>query len=186
MQAIEIEDDIYAFLRQQQITFSEGASEVLRRLLKLDSSAVTATQATAPKAALTPEVLNRMLQQQRDEMATDPRKKALLDFLKGPGFSAERNAVGKFLSLLDFLQRENRDKFAAVQGISGRSRKYFAKSESDLDQSGNSVHPKKIPGSEYWVITNNSTQSKIELLLEVMRLLGYDGPFALSVATRVS
>ena len=186
MKALEVEDDIYEFLRQQQTTFTEGASEVLRRLLKLNSAVPGAAQATSREAGLPPEALKRMLQQHKDEMAADPKKKALWDFLKGPEFTAERNAVGKFLSLLAFLQRENRDSFAAVQGISGRSRKYFAKSESDLRQSGNSVHPKRIPSSEYWVVTNNSTQSKVELLLQVLRLLGYDGGFAAYVATHVN
>ncbi|MFZ0980588.1 MAG: hypothetical protein WAN23_14405 [Candidatus Acidiferrales bacterium] len=186
MMAIEVEDDIYEFLRQQQTTFSEGASEVLRRLLKLNSAVPSTAQAPSPNAGLPPEALNRMLQQHKDEMAADPKKKALWDFLRGPEFTAERNAVGKFLSLLAFLQRENRDRFAAVQGISGRSRKYFAKNESDLEQSGNSVHPKRIPASEYWVVTNNSTESKVELLLQVLRLLGYEGRFARFVATHVN
>src|SRR5438445_9298200 len=123
MMAIEVEDDIYQFLRQQQTTFSEGASGVLRRLLKLNSAVPSTAQAPSPKAGLPPEALKRMQQQHKDEMAADPKKKALWDFLKGPEFTAERNAVGKFLSLLACLQRENRDRFAAVQGISGRSRK---------------------------------------------------------------
>jgi negative modulator of initiation of replication len=126
------------------------------------------------------------LQQAKDEILGDERKKALWEFLKGPEFQSERTAVGKFLSLLAFLHRENRDKFAGVQGISGRSRRYFAKSESDLEQSGNSVHPKNIPGSDYWVVTNNSTQSKCELVLQVLRLLGYDGGFSAFVATHIN
>ena len=186
MIAIEVEDDIYEFLRQQQTTFSEGASEVLRRLLDLNSAVSSTAQAPSPKTGLPLEALKRLVQKTKDEIAADPNKKALWGFLKGPEFAAERNAVGKFLSLLAFLQRENRDRFAAVLGVSGRSRKYFAKNESDLEQSGNSVHPKKIPGSEYWVVTNNSTQSKVELLLQVLRLLGYDGGFAAFVAAHVS
>lgn len=186
MKSIEVEDDIYEFLRKQQTTFTEGASEVLRRLLKLNSAVPSAAQSPSPKAALPPEALKKMLQEHKDKMAADPKKKALWDFLKGPQFTAERNAVGKFLSLLAFLHRENRDRFAAVQGINGRSRKYFAKSQEDLEQSGNSVHPKRIPGSEHWVVTNNSTHSKVELLLQVLRLLGYDDGFAAFVAAHVN
>lgn len=185
MRTIEIEDDIYEFLRQRQGTFSERASDVLRRLLKFDSTVPSAPQASGPGGGLPSEALKRALQETKDGISADPRKKVLWDFLKGPEFTTERNAVGKFLAVLAFLERENRDRFPAVQGISGRSRRYFAKSESDLEQSGNNVHPKKIPGSEYWVVTNNSTQSKVELLLQVLRLLGYDGGFAGFVATHV-
>lgn len=177
MKTIEVEEDIYEFLRQQQVTFAEGASEVLRRVLKFNSATPSVPQAPNQKAG-SPQLT-------KDEFSADPKKKPLWDFLKGPQFTTERNAVGKLLALLAFLQRENPDRFASVQGISGRSRKYFAKSESDLEQSGNSVHPKKIPGSEYWVVTNNSTQSKVELLLQVLRLLGYDRGFAAFVATHI-
>lgn len=178
---IEVDDDIYEFLRQQQTTFSEGASEVLRRSLKLSPG-----NGHGPKPSHLPEALKRVVAETKAEISANPKKKALWDFLKGTEFTAQRNAVGKFVSLLAFLWRENRDKFAAVEGINGRSRKYFAKSESDLDQSGNSVHPKRIPGSEYWVLTNNSTQSKVELLLQVLKLLGYDEGFAAAVAVHVA
>lgn len=188
MRMIEIEDDIYDYLRQQQTTFSgESASDVLRRVLKLDSAAPSTPRTLSSEQPLPRDAWQRWgLQQTKDEIVRDPRKNALWEFLKGPEFKAERNAVGKFLVLLGFLHRENRDKFVAVQGISGRSRKYFAKNESDLEQSGTSVHPKRIPGSEYWVVTNNSTQSKVELLLQVLRLLGYEGGFAAFVATHVN
>lgn len=186
MKTIDIEDDIYDYLRQHQTTFSgESASDILRRLFKLNSAIPGTPQ--SPKHPLAPDAWKRWgLEEKQDEIQRDERKKALWEFLKGPEFKAERNAVGKFLVLLAFLHRENREKFATVQGIIGRSRKYFAKSESDLEQSGTSVHPKKIAGSEYWVVTNTSTQSKCELLLQVLRLLGYDGGFAAFVATHVN
>lgn len=178
MKTINIEDDVYDYLRQQQTTFSgESASEVLRRLLSFNSLAPS-SRIQNPRSPLP--------QQAHDEILGDDRKKALEEFLKGPQFQSERTAVGKFLSLLAFLHRENHDKFAGVQGISGRSRRYFAKSESDLEQSGTSVHPKNIPGSGYWVVTNNSTQSKCELVLQVLRLLGYEGGFSAFVATHIN
>jgi negative regulator of replication initiation len=118
-------------------------------------------------------------------MPRDEREKALGDFMRGPEFQSERSAVGKFLALLSFLHRENRGQFAAVERFNGRSRKYFAQSEADLEKSGNSVQPKRIPGSSYWVVTNNSTHAKRELLLQVMKVLGYGGGFAGFVVTHI-
>jgi negative modulator of initiation of replication len=159
----------------------------LRRLLRLNSPTPSEPRKQNPEPPLPPEVRIRLgLQQTKDEILRDERKKVLWEFLKGPQFQSERNVVGKFLSLLAFLHRENRDRFGVVESISGRSRKYFAKSESDLKQSGNSVHPKDIPGSVYWVVTNNSTQSKRELVLQVLKLLGYDGGFSAFVATQIN
>jgi negative regulator of replication initiation len=119
-------------------------------------------------------------------MQRDEREKALGEFMRSPSFKSERSAVEKFLSLLSFVHRENRGQFAAVERFNGRSRKYFAKSKADLEQSGKSVNPKNIPGSGYWVVTNNSTLAKGVLLLRVMRVLGYDGGFGAFVATHIN
>jgi negative regulator of replication initiation len=116
----------------------------------------------------------------------DERERELGEFMSSPSFKSERTAVEKFLSLLSFLHRENRAQFAIVERFNGRSRKYFAESKADLEQSGRSVNPKNIPGSSYWVVTNNSTHAKCELLLQVMRVLGYDAEFAAFVATHIN
>lgn len=184
MKTIEIDDDIYEYLRKQQTTFNgESASVLLRRLLKLESSNLPTPSVKTPKRPLSPE-LREALQHTSDEIQRDERKKALWEFFKEPQFRATRNAVGKFLALLALLERENPDKFAVVGNIDGRSRKYFAKSEAELEQSGMSVNAKRIPGSEYWVVTNNSTVSKAELLRRVMKMLGYDDGFAAFVSLR--
>jgi negative modulator of initiation of replication len=188
MKAIDLEDDVYDYLRQQQTTFSgETASEILRRLLNLAATKPNNSSMPDRTQPAPTDVWKRWgLQEKRDEIQRDGRKKVVWDFLNGPEFHAERLAVGKFLVLLALLHRENRDEFAAILGISGRSRKYFAKTESELEQSGTSVNPKKIPGSEYWVVTNNSTQSKSVLLFQVLRILGYGDAFAGFVATHVN
>jgi negative modulator of initiation of replication len=184
MKNVELADDVYEYLRRQQSTFSESVSEVLRRLFKLNPEVPHDPRAQKP--SLPPDAWKRWnLQETKDEIQEDERKKAAWEFLHGPQFRSERTAVGKFLSLLAFLHRENKEKFVGILGINGRTRKYFAKTESELEQSGNSVHPKNIPGSGYWVVTNNSTQSKCELLLQVCRLLGYDDGFAAFIATHV-
>jgi len=113
------------------------------------------------------------------------KEKKLGDFLRTPELQAERSAVGKFLVLLSFLHRENRGQFVAVERFNGRSRRYFAQSEADLEKSGNSVNPKAIPGSGYWVVTNNSTHLKRELLLQVMKVLGYGSGFAAFVVRHI-
>jgi negative modulator of initiation of replication len=185
MRTIDIEDDLYEYLRTQQTTFGESASHVLRRMLKLGvpTHGDSPTHQPAGSSAV-PEWLPKLAEEVQKEIEQDPRKKALWEFIKSPRFQSERNAVGKFLSVLAFVYRENREKFAVVESINGRSRKYFGKSESELNKSGKSVHPKNIPGSGYWVVTNNSTQTKRELLMDVLRLLGYEGLSAFA-ATKI-
>jgi negative modulator of initiation of replication len=77
------------------------------------------------------------------------------------------------LSILSFLHKENPDKFSSLLSLEGRKRRYIAKSERELDDSGTSVNPKKIPYTDYWVVTNNDTNNKKLLLRQVLTLLGY-------------
>jgi negative modulator of initiation of replication len=182
MRTIEIEDDVYEHLRQQQTTFSgETASDVLRRLLRLNSP-MSGDPGTESSGRSVPP---KGVQQLRDDLLREEKQKALWEFVKGPQFMSERNAVGRFLALLAFLYRQDPVKFAVLERIDGRSRKYFATSESELEQSGTSVHPKNVPGSGYWVVTNNSTNAKRDLILQAMKLLGYDGGLSAFAATHL-
>lgn len=176
MRTIEIEDDIYEHLRSHQTTFSgESASVLLRRLLKLGPVG------PSPKTGRPlPLAIPKSPQETQDKLQQDEKKKELEDFLKTPQCKAARNATEKFLALLAFFYSQNPGGFGAVEKINGRSRKYFAKSKAELEQSGTSVYAKSIPNSEYWVVTNNSTQLKMVLLTRVMKTLGYEPTFALA------
>ncbi len=95
-------------------------------------------------------------------------------FLNSPTYLVRGSAVEKFLSILSWLYSENREKFEKVLLLSGRKRRYFAKTSDELDASGNSVMPKRVPNSPFWVITNSPTQLKKQMVEDVMRILGYD------------
>jgi len=84
------------------------------------------------------------------------------------------NHVQRFLAVLSWLHKQNPSEFAKVKGLRGSNRLYFAESEQDLEASGSSVNPKRVPNSPFWVVTNSPTQGKKQLLSKVMRVLGYD------------
>jgi negative modulator of initiation of replication len=71
------------------------------------------------------------------------------------------------------LHRQHPDTFARVERVRGRKRLYFAKDEQTLANSGVSVNPQRIPGTDYWVATNNDTDKKKEILAQVLRTLNY-------------
>src|SRR5207245_2219419 len=103
MRAIDVDDDIYEYLRQQQTTFSgETASQILRRLLKLISPIPGSFRNQNSGPSTPPEWLPKLAEEVQKELLQDERKKALWEFIKCPQFRSERNAVGKFLSLLSF------------------------------------------------------------------------------------
>lgn len=97
----------------------------------------------------------------------------VMSFLGTSVFRSQRQAVGKFLSILSWLCQRDEEKFTVeAMQIGGRTRKYFALCEQDLMQSGNSVNPKLIPGTKVWVVTNNDTPKKRNIVRDVMIALG--------------
>ena len=116
---------------------------------------------------------NTAIQQTSRQVQLSPRDKALRDYSQSPSFLASRSVVDQLLSLLSFLHKESPDKFGILESMEGRRRKYVARSEQELDDSGKSVNAKRIPNTNYWVVTNNSTDNKKLLLKQALTLLGY-------------
>jgi negative modulator of initiation of replication len=108
------------------------------------------------------------------QVASGPGSASLTDFLKSPEFLVQGDAVGKFVTILSWLYRQNPKKFDGVLTYSGRKRQYFGRTATQLEQSGNSVMPRSIPTTPYWVVSNNDTPKKKRMLEDVMRMLGYD------------
>jgi negative modulator of initiation of replication len=163
MQTIQIEDEIYSFLLRNTLTFGESPSDVLKRLLGLESSRPSAKRTLISGSSSTAST--------GSPPAGDPN---VVAFLNSPAYLVYGNAVEKFLAVLSWLYERKPQEFDKVLLLSGRKRRYFAKSASDLEASGNSVMPKRIPDSPFWVVTNNPTQGKKQIVSDVMRMLGYD------------
>jgi negative modulator of initiation of replication len=156
METMEVETDVYEHIRQKSRS-GETDSQVLRRLLsvpQLSSPAISSRIGfkSSPSQVATP----------------------LAKFLESPEFLVQSDAIGKFLAILAWIFREDQQKFKAVLGISGSKRRYFASNEADLEKSGNSVMPRRIPGTTYFTVTNNDTPKKRRMIADVMRVLGYD------------
>lgn len=163
MRTIEIDDETYGFLLGQARASGETLLVVLRRLLSLEKPEpvkASNARASSPAAPTIPTVHNG--------------NGKVGAFLNSPTYLVRGSAVEKFLSILSWLHSENRDKFEKVLLLNGRKRRYFAKTSTELDASGNSVMPKPVPNSPFWVITNSPTQLKKQMVEDVMRMLGYD------------
>lgn len=93
--------------------------------------------------------------------------------MSDPRFLRQNAAVDKFLYFLGAAYSQKRGEFETVLAIQGRDRKYFAKSEGEIENSGQSTQPRNIPGSPYWVMTNSPTPQKRQMLRDALSLLGY-------------
>lgn len=164
MKRIEIDDDIYTYIAANTEHIGESASDILRRLLKLDGA--------APSVASAPVQQTPAVSVQPKEAAVTSQK-VIFDVLTKADLAGEKSVVGRFLHILSMLYRCHASAFDSVLDIKGRDRVYFGKSEEALVQAGNSTNPKQIPQSPYWVITNNNTTKKKSMLTQVATNLGY-------------
>jgi len=103
------------------------------------------------------------------------RKVSSTDFdalFESTEFRYAKGVVGRFLTVLAWLYDKHERQFGLVEKIKGRGRLYFAKGPAPLKAAGNSVNPKQIPDSPFWVITTTPTLLKQEMLANVMIALG--------------
>ena len=147
MKTIEIDDEVFGALLRNVSDFGETPNSVLRRVLKINGS----TAEPANKSKL-----------------------PIQGFIASTEFRFSKGVVGRFLAVLSWLYLEHKEQFSVVEDIRGRGRLYFSKSADELERSGRSVNPKRIPESPYWVITTTPTDLKQEMLAEVMKALGCD------------
>ncbi|MEI9863705.1 MAG: hypothetical protein WDN00_03935 [Limisphaerales bacterium] len=157
MKTIVIDDDIYSHLLGHTQEIGESATSILRRLLGLNA--------------------------QSAKTSSDVQE--IFDFLKLPELFRHMNNSQRFLFILSWAFRKHEKDFAKVVSIEGNRRKYFARDLETLQKSGSSVNPRQIPDSPFWVITNNSTAKKCEMLSDVFRLLGYQ-PEDISAMLRIA
>jgi negative modulator of initiation of replication len=147
VKTIEIDDDVYEALLGRIRDFGDTPNLVLRRELNLGGTGMPVTTS---------------------------RETPLQEFLTSTEFRFAKGAVGRFLAVLSWLYKKDAAAFSIVGDIRGRGRIYFSKSVQELEQSGRSVNPKKIPDSPFWVITTTPTDLKQQILGEVMKALGHD------------
>ena len=147
VKTIDIDDDVYEALLGRVRDFGDTPNLVLRRELNLSGPGMPVTTS---------------------------RDTPLQEFLASTEFRFAKGAVGRFLAVLSWLYKKDSAAFSVVEDIRGRGRIYFSKSVQELEQSGRSVNPKKIPDSPFWVITTTPTDLKQQILGEVMEALGCD------------
>ena len=148
MKSISIDEDVYEHLKKHG-ELGESASSILRRLLGMTD---------LPSLEIKP-----------------PQQTDLEAFLGSDSMIVANTVVKRFLLILGWLNAKNPESFQKVEKMGGRERKYFARSQEDLMRHGTSVNPQKIPGSEFWVITNTDTNKKCVMIAYIMRMLGYPG-----------
>jgi len=161
MHSIEIDDQVLEELSRRATGFHVTPNDVLRRLLQLDASSQASPKQTAANGSPPP-------------VPTAALPSTLTEFVRSERFTRHHQAVDKFLAMLGWLHHMHPKQFAEVSSAFRRgSRRYFAKSEREILQSGDGVTAKAIPQSPFWVLTTLDNKSKRIVLEDVLRALGY-------------
>lgn len=173
MKKIEIDDELYQYIASNTQSIGESASQILRRLLKLNSG--TESKPDLQQEEEQAQTAQTAEKEAQPKVQSQPAKPAanVFNILNKEELAMQKGVVGRFLFILSALHRTHKSEFNNVLEIKGRDRIYFATSKEALLESGSSMNPKNIVDSEYWVMTNSNTTRKKMMLHEVAKVLGY-------------
>lgn len=171
MKSIQIEDDLYHFIASQTQDIGESASDILRRLVMPESLLNTTVDDSVDEISVVYTTDNNVSVVPSSELACQASE--VFAELEGQQLLAIAKMVERWLLVLSIIHKHHKQQFSKVLGMSGRNRTYFAIDKDTLLATGSSTNPKNIPGSNYWVITNNNTVKKINMLKEVAEQVGF-------------
>ena len=161
MKTIEVDEDLYRYIAGQTQHIGESASDILRRLLNVDGKAVKQAPAVAqPKGIVVSKDAGK--DQQIDAV------KEMRSLLISDDFAGLKKAIDRFMLVLSTLHRIDPQSFSEATQVKGRKRVYFADNQQTLLASGNTTKPKAIPNTPFWVITNNNTSRKRQMVEQLM------------------
>ncbi|MBI6549858.1 replication initiation negative regulator SeqA [Xenorhabdus lircayensis] len=161
MKTIEVDEDLYRFIASQTLHIGESASDILRRILKLDAG--QPVQITPPANDPTP-VIKTPVARSRDAV------RVVRELLLSDEYAEKNKSVERFMLILSTLYGLNSESFSkTTEAMHGRTRTYFAGDEHTLLASGKQTKPRHIPGTPFWVITNTNTDRKRSMIEHVMQ-----------------
>ena len=167
MKTIEVDEDLYRFIAGQTERIGESASDILRRLLQVDSHGMAPIEEIVEPKGI---VVSK-------EVGFTPEKfdgvKEMRSLLISDEFASLKKAIDRFMLVLSTLHKIDPESFSEATQVKGRKRVYFADNEATLLANGNTTKPKAIPQSPFWVITNNNTSRKRQMVEQLMSRMNF-------------
>ncbi|WCE30525.1 replication initiation negative regulator SeqA [Vibrio sp. SCSIO 43137] len=178
MKTIEVEEDLYRYIASQTEHIGESASDILRRLLNMDG-----TEQSTPKVAesaiveestpVTKEPAGLVVSKDAGNTEKVDGVKVMRSLLISDEFAGSKKAIDRFMLVLSSLYQTDKQSFAEATQVKGRTRVYFADNEAVLLASGKTTKPRAIPETPFWVITNNNTNRKRQMVEQLMTRMSY-------------
>jgi len=182
MKTIEVDEDLYLYIASQTQHIGESASDILRRLLNVEQQAASSSPAKAPMAELKPGIV--VSKEAGKEQIVDDVK-AMRSLLISDELASKEKAIDRFMLVLSTLYGLNNSSFAKATQVKGRTRVYFADNQDTLLASGKTTKPRQIPNTPFWVITNNNTNRKRQMVEQLMARMGFHSDLVEKVCSSI-
>ncbi|OEF24023.1 replication initiation negative regulator SeqA [Vibrio rumoiensis] len=166
MKTIEVDEELYRYIASQTQHIGESASDILRRLLIGDQQGSKVSTNVA--SAVATEAVSVPVKEEKQDGV-----KMMRSLLISNDFAEKEKAIDRFMSVLSALYHVEPNRFADAAKVKGRTRVYFADNEETLLASGKTTKPRSIPETPFWVITNNNTNRKRQMVQQLMTQMGF-------------
>lgn len=166
MKTIEVDEELYRYIASQTQHIGESASDILRRLLIGEQQGSQVNTNVAQPVAV--EISSKPATQEKPDGV-----KVMRSLLISDEFAEKDKAIDRFMLILSSLYHIEATSFAEAAKVKGRTRVYFADNEETLLASGKTTKPRSIPNTPFWVITNNNTNRKRQMVQQLMTQMGF-------------
>jgi negative regulator of replication initiation len=99
-------------------------------------------------------------------------KDSLVSFVQTPEYRV-LSGINKYLSVLGWLHKNRPNEFVRIENYQRGNRVYFGKSQRQVEDSGENIVAKQIPGSNTWALSTLDNRTKRDLLADVLHLCNF-------------
>jgi negative regulator of replication initiation len=161
MKTIQIDDVLFAEIDNRTGLGTFTHSEVIRKLLHLNSSLAKESS--------------------KNEYACNldqPPVRSIVPLLQSPEYRAKWKGIDKYLGVLSFLYESYPTDFERViEEFTRGNRVYFGKSRDVVERGGNgAIHAKRIPKCPFWALATLDNKSKSDILTQILIRLNFQRP----------
>jgi negative regulator of replication initiation len=99
-------------------------------------------------------------------------RNSIVSFVQSPEYKV-LSGINKYLAVLGWLHKHKPNEFEKVENFRRGNRVYFGKSQRQVEESGEGISAKLIPGSSIWTLATLDNRAKRGLLADVLQLCNY-------------
>ena len=94
---------------------------------------------------------------------------SLASFVQTPEYRV-LSGINKYLAVLGWLYKNRPNEFVRIENYQRGNRVYFGKSRRQVEDSGENIAAKQIPGTNTWALSTLDNRTKRNLLADVLQL----------------